>query len=127
MPEGSHHPFEPFRIKAVEHITVTSSEERRTALETAGYNLFNLPSDKVMIDLLTDSGTGAMSDKQWAALMQGDESYAGSRSHQRLKEVVDRIFGFKHFMPTHQGRAAEGILATCLLKEGDLVPSNTHF
>ncbi|MBT3772434.1 MAG: tryptophanase, partial [Euryarchaeota archaeon] len=92
-----------------------------------GFNLFNLPADKVMIDMLTDSGTGAMSDEQWASLMRGDESYAGSRSSQRLKESVNRIFGFKHYLPTHQGRAAEGILATCLLKKGDLVPSNTHF
>jgi len=127
MSEGTLHPFEPFRIKAVEHISVTSREEREQELRKAGYNLFKLPSDKVMVDLLTDSGTGAMSDEQWAALMRGDESYAGSRSHQRLKEVVERIFGFKHFLPTHQGRAAEGILATCLLNEGDLVPSNTHF
>lgn len=127
MDRGIQHPFEPFRIKAVERIPQTNRAERQEALERAGYNLFNLPSDKVMVDLLTDSGTGAMSDEQWASLMRGDESYAGSRSFSRLKESVDSIFGFKHFLPTHQGRAAEGILATCLLSEGDLVPSNTHF
>ena len=126
MKEGEH-PFEPFRMKTVEHISLTTRGQRQQALEQAGYNLFNLPADKVMIDLLTDSGTGAMSDEQWASLMRGDESYAGSRSSQRLSESVNRIFGFKYFLPTHQGRAAEGILATCLLKEGDLVPSNTHF
>ncbi len=127
MDRGDQHPFEPFRIKAVEHISMSTREERRAALKTAGYNLFKLPSERVMVDLLTDSGTGAMSDEQWASLMRGDESYAGSRSSERLKDVVDRVFGFKHFLPTHQGRAAEGILATCLLTEGDLIPSNTHF
>jgi len=127
MARGSQHPFEPFRIKKVEHIGLTTREERQNIIETAGFNVFNLPADKVMIDMLTDSGTGAMSDEQWASLMRGDESYAGSRSYHRLSESVNRIFGFKYFLPTHQGRAAEGILASCLLNEGNLIPSNTHF
>lgn len=118
---------EPFRIKMTEPIQLIERPERKTALERAHYNIFNLRSDEVYIDLLTDSGTGAMSQAQWAAMLQGDESYAGARSFHRLKDVVDEIFGFKHFVPTHQGRAAENILTAVALKEGNFVPSNMHF
>jgi tryptophanase len=121
------HPLEPFRIKTVEPINRISREAREQALQSAGYNLFGLRSDDIFIDLLTDSGTGAMSDRQWGAMMQGDESYAGARSYFQLKESVESIFGFKHFVPTHQGRAAEHILSTLLVKPGLSVPSNTHF
>jgi len=119
--------IEPFRIKSVEPLRHTTPQERERFLETAGYNLFLIPARDILIDLLTDSGTSAMSTEQWAAIMRGDESYAGSESFFRLKRVVDNLTGFRHMMPAHQGRAAERILFTVLCKPGHVVPSNTHF
>jgi tryptophanase len=121
------YPPEPFRIKTVESIKRITKEEREQALEEVGFNVFGLRAEQVFIDLLTDSGTGAMSDRQWAAIMQGDESYAGAKSYYRLKDAVDQIFGFTHFVPTHQGRAAENILSALLVHPGCSIPSNTHF
>ena len=118
---------EPFRIKSVEPITFTTRHEREQLLRAAHYNLFLLAADNVVIDLLTDSGTGAMSTHQWAAVMEGDESYAGSRSFDRFKHSVQDIFGYKHVIPTHQGRAAERILFHVMCKKGDVVPNNSHF
>ena len=118
---------EPFRIKSVEPIPILDGSARRRALERAGHNLFKLYSTEVTIDLLTDSGTGAMSALQWAALMQGDESYAGSSSFRRFESVVRRLTGYPHVLPVHQGRAAERILARTVLKPGQIVLNNTHF
>ena len=121
-------PFtEPFKIKMVENIYRSTKEQRQNWLRDASYNLFNLRSEQVFIDLLTDSGTGAMSDKQWSAMMLGDESYAGASSYYKLKEAIRDITGFDFLLPTHQGRAAENVLFSVLVKEGDLVPGNSHF
>lgn len=122
-----YHYAEPFRIKMVEHIRLIPREERERRIREAGYNVFSLSSSDVYVDLLTDSGTSAMSDVQWSALLQGDESYAGGRSYDRLQETVEDIFGYPHLVPTHQGRAAENILMAMLVGEGDLVPGNMHF
>ena len=119
--------IEPFKIKTVEPIRWTTRAEREELLRQAHYNLFLLPAEDVLIDLLTDSGTAAMSTRQWAAMMQGDESYAGSRSFERFRRAVQAIFGYRHVIPAHQGRAAERILFSVMCKKGDVVPNNTHF
>jgi tryptophanase len=119
--------IEPFRIHSVEPIRLTTVEQRQAALEAAGYNLFNLHADDVLIDLLTDSGTGAMSRDQWASIQHGDESYAGSPSWFAFLESVTSLFPFRHVIPTHQGRAAEKILFSVLGGPGRAVPNNTHF
>ncbi len=119
--------IEPFIIKSVQTLRLTTREEREQYLKEADYNLFKVKSQHVLIDLLTDSGTGAMSTEQWAALMRGDESYAGSPSFQRFERSVKDVFGFKYVIPTHQGRAAERILFSVMCKKGDVVPNNTHF
>lgn len=121
-------PFsESYRIKMVEPIRKSTRQEREQWIKEAKYNLFMLKSDYVFIDLLTDSGTGAMSDKQWAELMLGDESYAGARSYYKMKDAIKNILGFDYFLPTHQGRAAENVLFSTLVKEGDVLPGNSHF
>ncbi len=120
-------PVEPFRIKTVERIKLPDRREREHILKQAGYNVFNIPAEKVFIDLLTDSGTSAMSDHQWAGIMIGDESYAGARNFFNFESAVKNIFCFKHVIPTHQGRAAERILFEALVKKGDYVPNNIHF
>lgn len=119
--------IEPFIIKSVQPIRMTTREEREGYLRAADYNLFRVKSQHVLIDLLTDSGTGAMSSEQWAAVMRGDEAYAGSQSFQRFEATVKDLFGFNHVIPTHQGRAAERILFSVMCQKGDVVPNNTHF
>jgi tryptophanase len=120
-------PVEPYRIKVVEPIRRTSRREREDALRKAGFNVFAIPAEKVFIDLLTDSGTSAMSDNQWSGLMMGDESYAGAKSFYRFETAVKHVFGFAHVIPTHQGRAAERILFEAMVNKGDFVPNNIHF
>ncbi len=125
--EGWRTIIEPFRIHAVEPIRLTTREERVRAIEVAGFNLFNLHANDVLIDLLTDSGTGAMSRDQWAAIQHGDESYAGSPSWFTFLESVQALFPFRHVIPTHQGRAAEKILFSVIGGPGKVIPNNTHF
>ncbi|HAX80980.1 MAG TPA: tyrosine phenol-lyase, partial [Actinobacteria bacterium] len=119
--------IEPFRIHSVQGIAFPTTEERQAALERAGYNLFGLHADEVIIDLLTDSGTGSMSAEQWAAMMVGDESYAGSRSFYRFADTVIRLTGLPEVIPVHQGRAAERILFSLVAGPGKVIPNNTHF
>ncbi len=118
---------EPYKIKMVEPIKTTTREQRAKLIEEAGFNLFNLKAEDVRIDLLTDSGTGAMSDKQWSELMLGDESYAGSNSFFKMKDTIKEILGFDYVLPTHQGRAAENVLFSAIVKAGDIIPGNSHF
>ncbi|NOQ27432.1 MAG: tryptophanase [Bacteroidales bacterium] len=121
-------PFaESYKIKMVETIKRSTRKEREQWIKDAKYNLFNVKSEQVFIDLLTDSGTGAMSDKQWSAMMLGDESYAGATSYYNLKNKVKELLGFEYFLPTHQGRAAENVLFSATVKEGDIIPGNSHF
>jgi tyrosine phenol-lyase len=121
------HPPEPFKIKAIEPISIVSKSERENILKKAKYNVFKIKAADIYVDLLTDSGTGAMSDHQWAAVMRGDESYAGARSYYRLEEVVSEITGKKHVIPVHQGRVGENVFFSSILKKGDYVVNNTHF
>ncbi len=125
--EEKEYPSAPYRIRVVEPVEKTTREQREDLIESVGLNPFLLKSKHVYIDLLTDSGTGALSQKQWAGLMEGDEAYSGSRNFYSLQDSVLDIMGFEHVIPTHQGRGAENLLFTCLLHEGDLVPNNMHF
>ena len=119
--------IEPFKIKSVEPLRFTSRTEREDILKKAGYNLFNIHADDVLIDLLTDSGTSAMSARQWGGMIEGDEAYAGSKSFYLLEQKVKELTGFRHLIPTHQGRAAEKILFNLMGGEGKIIPNNTHF
>ena len=123
------YPPEPFRIKTIEAIARTTDWERLAVIQDAGYNVFNIPAEKIYIDLLTDSGTSAMSDNQWAGMMKGDESYAGSKNYFHFEAMVNKIFGFKHVIPTHQGRVAENLLFSTILKDTEnlVIPNNNHF
>src|ERR1041385_6087533 len=118
---------EPWKIKMVEPLRMVTRAQRERALADAGYNTFLLPSDDVHIDLLTDSGTSAMSDRQWAGMMTGDEAYAGSRNFYHLESAIQQFYGYKYVVPTHQGRGAENILSHILIKEGDIIPGNMYF
>jgi tryptophanase len=120
-------PAEPFKIKVVEPLKMNTREQRAELISSVGFNVFNLPAESILIDLLTDSGTSAMSDSQWAGLSQGDESYAGSRNYYNFEKTAREIFGYRHIVPTHQGRMAENLLFSVILKEGNLIPNNTHF
>ncbi|GAB4133074.1 MAG: tryptophanase [Acidobacteriota bacterium] len=120
-------PAEPFKIKVVEPLRLSTREERSRLIEAVGFNVFQIPAESILIDLLTDSGTSAMSDNQWAGLAMGDESYAGSRNYYHFEQAVHEIFGYRHIIPTHQGRVAENLLFSVAVKPGDIVPNNTHF
>ena len=120
-------PIEPFRIKVVEPIKQTSKEERERIIKEAGYNTFNIKAEDIFIDLLTDSGTSAMSDNQWAGMMLGDESYAGSKNFLNFEATVKEITGFKYIIPTHQGRVTENLLFSNFMNPGDVIPNNSHF